>query len=41
VKPGRALPAPEPRSTYMERCTVRPAFKRALDAQIRDFKDAA
>jgi glutathione S-transferase len=28
-------------AAYMERCTVRPAFKRALDAQIRDFKDAA
>jgi glutathione S-transferase len=28
-------------AAYMERCTVRPTFKRALDAQIRDFKDAA
>jgi glutathione S-transferase len=26
---------------YVARCTARPAFKRALDAQIGDFKDAA
>ena len=26
---------------YVERCTARPAFKRALDAQIGDFRDAA
>jgi glutathione S-transferase len=26
---------------YLERCTARPAFKRALDAQIEDFKKAA
>jgi len=26
---------------YMERCTARPPFKRALDAQIGDFKKAA
>jgi glutathione S-transferase len=26
---------------YVERCTARPAFQRALDAQIRDFKKAA
>lgn len=26
---------------YVERCTARPAFKRALDAQIGDFKKAA
>jgi len=26
---------------YIERCTARPAFKRALDAQIGDFRDAA
>jgi len=26
---------------YIERCTARPAFKRALDAQIGDFKAAA
>ena len=28
-------------AAYIERCTARPAFKRALDAQIGDFKDAA
>ena len=28
-------------AAYIERCTARPAFKRALDAQIRDFRDAA
>jgi glutathione S-transferase len=28
-------------AAYIERCTARPAFKRALDGQIRDFKDAA
>ncbi|HZD91705.1 MAG TPA: glutathione S-transferase family protein [Pseudolabrys sp.] len=26
---------------YVERCTARPAFERALSAQLRDFKDAA
>lgn len=26
---------------YIERCTARPAFKRALDAQMADFKQAA
>jgi glutathione S-transferase len=26
---------------YIERCTGRPAFERALDAQIADFKEAA
>lgn len=26
---------------YIERCTARPAFKRALDAQIGDFRSAA
>jgi glutathione S-transferase len=26
---------------YVERCTARPAFKRALDAQMGDFQDAA
>jgi glutathione S-transferase len=32
----------EPRlATYVERCTARPAFKRALDAQISDFRAAA
>jgi glutathione S-transferase len=28
-------------AAYIERCTARPAFKRALDAQLGDFKDAA
>ena len=28
-------------SAYVERCTGRPAFKRALDAQLGDFQDAA
>jgi glutathione S-transferase len=28
-------------ATYVERCTARPAFKRAIEAQIGDFKDAA
>jgi glutathione S-transferase len=27
-------------AAYVERCTARPAFKRAFDAQIGDFKDA-
>jgi len=32
----------EPRLVaYVERCTARPAFKRALDAQLRDFRAAA
>ena len=26
---------------YVERCTARPAFKRAIDAQLGDFRDAA
>jgi len=26
---------------YVERCTARPAFKRALDAQLADFREAA
>jgi glutathione S-transferase len=26
---------------YVERCTARPAFKRALDGQLGDFRDAA
>ena len=26
---------------YIERCTARAAFKRALDAQIGDFREAA
>lgn len=28
-------------AAYIERCTARPAFKRAFDAQIADFSDAA
>jgi glutathione S-transferase len=28
-------------AAYIERCTARPAFKRAFDAQIEDFKRAA
>jgi glutathione S-transferase len=32
----------DPRLTaYVERCTARPAFRRALDAQMGDFKEAA
>src|SRR5262249_23474404 len=26
---------------YIDRCTARPAFKRALDAQVGDFREAA
>jgi glutathione S-transferase len=28
-------------ATYIERCSTRPAFQRAFDAQVRDFKKAA
>jgi glutathione S-transferase len=28
-------------AAYVERCTARPAFKRAFDAQIGDFRHAA
>jgi glutathione S-transferase len=28
-------------AAYIARCTARPAFQRAFDAQVRDFKDAA
>jgi glutathione S-transferase len=28
-------------AAYLERCTSRPAFKRALDAQLGDFERAA
>lgn len=28
-------------AAYVERCSARPAFRRALDAQIGDFKEAA
>jgi glutathione S-transferase len=28
-------------AAYIERCTARPAFKRALDAQLGDFQAAA
>src|SRR5262249_11343080 len=32
----------EPRlAAYVERCTARPAFRRALDAQLGDFRQAA
>jgi glutathione S-transferase len=32
----------EPRlAAYVERCTARPAFRRALDAQLGDFREAA
>jgi glutathione S-transferase len=37
-----ALTNTEPRlSAHVERCTARPAFKRAYDAQMGDFKQAA
>jgi glutathione S-transferase len=40
IMPG--LTNKEPRLTaYVERCTSRPAFKRALAAQLGDFKQAA
>ena len=28
-------------AAYVDRCTGRPAFKRAFDAQIGDFREAA
>jgi len=28
-------------AAYVERCIARPAFKRALDAQLGDFAEAA
>jgi glutathione S-transferase len=28
-------------AAYVERCTARPAFRRALDAQLQDFREAA
>jgi glutathione S-transferase len=28
-------------AAYIERCTTRPAFRRALDAQLGDFREAA
>jgi glutathione S-transferase len=31
----------QPLAAYVERCTSRPAFKRALDAQVSDFRQAA
>jgi glutathione S-transferase len=32
----------DPRLTaYVERCTARPAFRRALDAQLADFREEA
>lgn len=37
-----ALTNAEPRlAAYVERCTARPAFQRALDAQLGDFREAA
>jgi glutathione S-transferase len=37
-----AVTAAEPRlAAYVARCTTRPAFKRALDAQLADFRVAA
>jgi len=36
-----ALVAEPPLAAYVERCTARPAFKRALNAQLADFKEAA
>jgi glutathione S-transferase len=28
-------------AAYVDRCTARPAYRRALDAQIGDFRQAA
>lgn len=28
-------------AAYIERCTARPAFRRALEAQLGDFRDTA
>jgi glutathione S-transferase len=28
-------------AAYIDRCTARPAFKRAFDAQVGDFREAA
>ena len=28
-------------AAYIERCTARPAFKRAFEAQVSDFREAA
>jgi hypothetical protein len=53
AKPARSPGTSAPRSiscivtsdrhlaAYLERCTARPAFKRAFDAQMADFKLAA
>jgi glutathione S-transferase len=39
---GSDLVRRDPRlSAYIDRCTQRPAFQRALDAQLGDFRDAA
>jgi len=35
------LSSDERLKAYLERCTSRPAFKRALDAQIADFRKEA
>ena len=39
VHPGLVIDAQL--KAYVERCTSRPAFQRALDAQMGDFRDAA
>jgi glutathione S-transferase len=39
---GSDIVTKDPRlAAYIERCTARPAFKRALDAQLGDFRQAA
>jgi glutathione S-transferase len=39
---GSDIVVRDPRlAAYIERCTARPAFKRALDAQLADFRKAA
>jgi glutathione S-transferase len=39
---SRALVTSDQRlAAYVECCTARPAFKRAFEAQLGDFKDAA
>jgi glutathione S-transferase len=41
LKPTNIVTSDERLATYIERCTARPASKRALDAQIGDFRQAA